>query len=140
VRLMEMNENFDRQHKNITDDVSKYGDVPQAMDFEYLRKTTAVNLSVVASLASAPSEPQNARVRINNQDNRSLLSWTAPQFGQATGYYVLVRETSASQWQRKYFTTATEFILPYTRDNYFFGIQAVGADETESQITFVTAR
>ena len=140
VRLMEMNENFDRQHKDISDDISQYGDVPQAMDFEYLRKTTAVNLSVVASLASAPSEPQNARVRINNQDNRSLLSWNAPLHGKTAGYYVLVRETSASQWQKKYYTTATEFVLPYTRDNYFFGVQAVGADGTESMITFVTAR
>jgi hypothetical protein len=140
VRLTEINENFDRQHKDIDlNDISKYGDVPEFMDFEYLRKNTALNLSVVFSLASAPSEPQNARMKIDNQDNHTTLNWDVSQFGKVVGYYVLMRETNASQWQKKYFTTETNFTLPYFRDNYFFAVQAVGADGAESQIAFVKA-
>ncbi|MDR2907066.1 MAG: M28 family metallopeptidase [Bacteroidales bacterium] len=140
VRITEINENFDRQHKDINpQDKSQYGDVIEAMDFEYLRKNTALNLSVVSSLASAPSEPQNARIKINNSDNRSYLSWRAPQYGKVSGYYVLMRETTASQWQKKYFTTETELTLPYFRDNYFFGVQAIGESGTESMVTFIKA-
>jgi hypothetical protein len=140
IRITEINENFDRQHKDIDlNDISKYGDVPEAMDFEYLRKNTALNLAVVSSLASAPSEPRNARMRINNQDNHTYLSWDVPQHGKTSGYYVLMRETNASQWQRKYFTTDTQFIWPYSRDHHFFAVQAIGENGAESQIAFVKA-
>jgi hypothetical protein len=48
------------------------------------------------------------------------------------GYYVLVRETTSPVWQKKFFTTATEYQLPYSKDNYFFAVQSVGAEGHES--------
>jgi hypothetical protein len=38
----EMNENFDHQHQDLrTENAVKYGDLPEFMDFEYLRKIAA---------------------------------------------------------------------------------------------------
>jgi hypothetical protein len=39
-----MNENFDHQHQDLrTENAVKYGDLPEFMDFEYLRKIAASN-------------------------------------------------------------------------------------------------
>ena len=46
VRMTEMNENFEHQHQDLrTEKGTVYGDLAEFMDFEYLRKNTAVNLS-----------------------------------------------------------------------------------------------
>ncbi|MGX7835796.1 hypothetical protein ACWKSR_11660, partial [Campylobacter fetus subsp. venerealis] len=52
IRMSEMNENFLHQHENVRiEDSIQYGDLPEFMDYEYLRKVTAVNLASLASLA-----------------------------------------------------------------------------------------
>ena len=43
-----------------------------------------------------------------------------------------MRETTAAQWQKKFFTTKTEIRLPYSKDNYFFAVQSVSNDGNES--------
>lgn len=140
VRITEINENFDRQHKDISDATRAVsGDVPEAMDFEYLRKNAAMNLAVLSSLASAPSEPQNARINLSIPDNRSHISWQAPAFGKATAYYVVMRDTTSPKWQKMYYTTENSIVLPYSRDNYIFGVQSVGTDGSMSVATTVTA-
>ena len=46
VRITEMNENFTRQHQDVrVENGIQYGDLPQYIDYEYLRKNTAMNLS-----------------------------------------------------------------------------------------------
>ncbi|MFZ9188020.1 MAG: M20/M25/M40 family metallo-hydrolase, partial [Algoriphagus sp.] len=46
VRMSEMNENFLHQHENVrVENGVQYGDLPEFMDFEYLRKVAAVNLA-----------------------------------------------------------------------------------------------
>ncbi|GAB4094312.1 M20/M25/M40 family metallo-hydrolase [Flaviaesturariibacter terrae] len=133
VRLTEMNENFNHQHQDLrTDRGVVYGDLPEFMDFEYLRKNTAVNLSVLASLASAPSSPQEVKVETRNLTNATQLSWKAPKWGKPKGYYVLLRETTSAVWQKKFFVTDTSVSLPYSKDNYFFGVQAVSDAGFES--------
>ena len=62
----------------------------------------------------------------------SNISWSAPKHGKVNGYYVLMRETTAAQWQKKFFTTETQIELPYSKDNYFFAVQSVGAYGNES--------
>ncbi|RYZ15968.1 MAG: peptidase M28, partial [Chitinophagaceae bacterium] len=109
-----------------------YGDLPEFMDFEYLRKNTAVNLSVLASLASAPPAPQEVKVETRNLTNGTQLTWKAPKNGKVKGYYVLLRETSWPVWQKKFFTTEPSINLPYSKDNYFFAVQAVNEAGFES--------
>ncbi|TCJ18683.1 M20/M25/M40 family metallo-hydrolase [Flaviaesturariibacter flavus] len=133
VRLTEMNENFLHQHQDLrTVKDTVYGDLAAFMDFEYLRKNTAVNLATLANLALAPAMPQEVRVDVRNLTNSTLLSWKAPKNGRAAGYYVLVRETTSPVWQRKVYTTDTTMRLPISKDHYFFAVQAVDAGGHES--------
>jgi hypothetical protein len=126
VRITEMNENYNHQHQDVrTDKGIVYGDLPEFMDFEYLRKNTAMNLSNLANLAKSPSMPQEVKVEVRNLTNGTQLSWKAPVSGKPKGYYVLIRETTSAVWQRKFFTAGTAVNLPYTKDNYFFGVQSV---------------
>ena len=133
VRITEMNENYNHQHQDLRTEKSiVYGDLPEFMDFEYLRKNTGINLSVLANLAKAPSIPQEVRIEVRNLTNSTSLSWTAPKSGRAKGFYVLMRETSSPVWQRKIYTTSPAISLPYSKDNYFFAVQSVNETGNES--------
>jgi Zn-dependent M28 family amino/carboxypeptidase len=133
VRITEMNENYNHQHQDVrTANGINYGDLLEFMDFEYLRKNTAMNLSVLADLATAPSSPQDVKVDVKNLTNSTSLSWKAPRNVLPKGYYILIRETTSPYWQKKIFTTDTSVTLPYSKDNYFFAVQAVGEAGNES--------
>ncbi|MCZ2459713.1 MAG: M28 family metallopeptidase [Chitinophagales bacterium] len=133
VRITEMNENFYHQHQDVrTENGIQYGDLPDYMDFEYLRKNTCMNLSTLTNLAKAPSMPQEVKLEVRRLTNYTDLSWKAPKSGKVKGYYVLMRETTSAFWQKKYFTTDTKMELPYSKDNYFFAVQAVSNDGNES--------
>ncbi|MGN8057545.1 M28 family metallopeptidase [Pedobacter sp. 22163] len=133
VRITEMNENFDHQHQDLrTEKGIRYGDLQEFMDFEYLRKNTGVNIAVLANLAKAPSSPTEVKVDVKNLSNATFLYWKAPVNGTVKGYYVLMRETSSAVWEKKFFTSATELRLPYSKDNYLFAVQSIGNDDTES--------
>lgn len=137
VRITEMNENYFHQHENVRlEDGIQYGDLPEFVDFEYIRKNTGINLAVLASLASAPSEPQNVGIDVRRLSNTSTLRWEAPEKGKAKGYYVLMRETDASMWQKKFYTEDNSLTIPYSKDNYFFAVQAVGEGGHESMAVF----
>lgn len=137
VRLCEMNENYYQQHQDLrTEEGIQYGDLIEHIDYEYLRKNTAVNLAVLANLATAPSVPESVGVDISGLSNSTLLRWEAPEYGTAKGYYVLMRETSSAMWERKFYTEETELELPYSKDNYFFAVQAVGEQGAESLAVF----
>lgn len=126
VRITEMNENYYHQHQNVRKENNiQYGDLPEFMDFEYLRKNTALNLCNLANLAKSPSLPQEVKVEVRNLTNTTSLNWKAPEAGKIKGYYVLIRETTSPVWQKKIFTTETSVILPYSKDNYFFAVQSV---------------
>ncbi|WP_339757113.1 M20/M25/M40 family metallo-hydrolase [Algoriphagus aquimarinus] len=139
VRMSEMNENFLHQHENVRiEDGIQYGDLPEFMDFEYLRKVTAVNLASLASLANSPDQPQEVKIDVRGLSNKSTLLWETPAIGKAKGYYVLMRETSSAMWERKFWTTETSLTLPYSKDNYFFAVQAVSESGAESLPVFPT--
>ncbi len=133
VRVCEMNENYYAQHQDIrVENGIQYGDFPEFMDFEYLRKNAGINLSTLANLAKAPSIPLNVGVDISELSNTTKLQWEAPSNGTAKGYYILMRETSAPNWEQKIYTEDTSITLPYSKDNFFFGVQAVGENGHES--------
>lgn len=132
VRITEMNENFYHQHQDVRKENGiAYGDLVEYMDFEYLRKNTAMNLSNLANLAKSPAVPQEVKMLVSGLGNSTSLSWKAPATGQPKGYYVLMRETSSAVWEKKFFTTATSLKLPYSKDNYFFAVQSISAAGNE---------
>ena len=133
VRLTEMNENYYHQHQDLrTEKGIVYGDLIEFMDFEYLRKNTAVNLATLANLAKAPSVPEEVRVDVRNLTNYTSLNWKATKSGKPKGYYILMRETTSPVWQKKIFTAANSYVLPYSKDNYFFAVQSVNDTGNES--------
>lgn len=133
VRFTEMNENYYHQHQDVRKENGiQYGDLLEFIDFEYLRKNTAMNLSCLANLAKAPAMPQEVKIDVKKLGNTSLLFWKAPSSGNTKGYYVMLRETTSALWQKKFFTTDTQMVLPYSKDNYFFAVQSVNEDGNES--------
>jgi hypothetical protein len=133
VRFTEMNENYTRQHQDVrTENGINYGDTPEHIDFEYLRKNSGVNLSNLANLAKAPAIPDEVKIDVKNLSNTTYLYWKAPKTGVAKGYYILMRETTSPVWQKKIFTESLEIRLPYSKDNYFFAVQSVNESGNES--------
>lgn len=135
VRLTEMNEDFNRQHQDLrTENGFKFGDLPEYVDYTYLQKVTRLNLAVMANLAQAPQTPVNAVVVTSGLTNKSLFKWNAPVGKVPRGYYVLMRETTSPVWEKKFFTSDVSIELPYSKDNYFFGLQSVDELGHESLI------
>lgn len=132
VRITEMNENYYHQHQDVRKENGiQYGDLPEFMDFEYLRKNTGMNLCNLANLAKSPSMPQEVRVETRRLTNYTNLSWKAPKTGKVKGYYVLLRETTSAVWQKKIFTASTSMDLSYSKDNYFFAVQSISEENNE---------
>lgn len=137
IRMSEMNENFYQQHENVrVENGVQYGDLPEFMDFEYLRKVSAVNLAASASLANSAGMPEEVRIDVRGLSNNSILLWKTPTIGKVKGYYVLMRETSSPVWEKKFFTTETSLTIPYSKDNYFFAVQSVTESGEESLAVF----
>lgn len=138
VRICEFNENYDRTHKipAVVNGIQE-GDLPEYVDYEYVRKNAGINLATIANLALSPYEPSNCGIVTAGLTNNTTLRWTAPVSGtKPAGYYILMRETFQPLWEKKIFVTGTEATLPYSKDNYFFGIQSVDAGGHESIAVF----
>lgn len=133
VRLTEMNENYTRQHQDVRkEDGIQYGDLPKFVDYEYLRKNTAVNLASLANMAKSPGQPTEVKMDVSALSNSTSLSWKPPSGKKVKGYFVLMRKTSAPMWEQKFFTEENRMTLPYSKDNYFFAVQSVSATGNES--------
>jgi hypothetical protein len=138
VRITEYNENYDRTHKiPVFENGIQYGDMPEYVDYEYVRKNVGMNLATIANLSTAPFEPVNCGMVTGGLTNKTTLKWETPVKGvKPAGYYILMRETYQPLWEKKLFVTGNEITLPYSKDNYFFGIQSVDANGHESIAVF----
>jgi len=138
VRICEYNENYDRTHKipAVVNGIQE-GDLPEYVDYEYVRKNAGINLATIANLALAPYEPVNCGIITGRLTNKTTLRWESPLKGvKPTGYYILMRETIQPLWEKKIFVQGNEATVPYSKDNYFFGIQSVDALGHESISVF----
>ena len=132
VRITEMNENYYRQHQDVrVENGIQYGDLPEFVDFEYLRKNTCINLANLANLAKSPAMPQEVKIDVKRLTNFTNLSWKGPKTGKVKGYYILIRESTSAFWQKKIFTADLSMNLPYSKDNYFFAVQSVSEEGNE---------
>ncbi|MFZ1809290.1 MAG: M28 family metallopeptidase [Cyclobacteriaceae bacterium] len=141
VRFTVFNENYTQQHQNVRDEEGiEYGDKIKFMDFDYAANVARMNLATMASLAKAPAAPTDVNMQVN-LSNITDLSWVAPASGpKVKGYYVLIRETYQPFWEEKMYTEDTKIELPYSKDNYFFALQAVGEEGHLSQIVIPTPK
>lgn len=141
VRIMETNENYNRQHQDLrTEDGIKYGDTIDGVNFDYAAKLTALNATSLASMAWAPNPPVNVSIKGAVQPS-TTLSWDALDTAQnphLAGYKIYWRYTDAPQWQFSRFVgDVTSFTLDnVVIDNYFFGVASVSKDGFESPVVF----
>jgi Zn-dependent M28 family amino/carboxypeptidase len=126
IRFCERNENYNQQHQNLrTENNIKYGDLPEFMDFEYLRKITCSNLATFSNLAWSPKAPTNVGIEVKDLTNFSTLVWNAPEGKSVYGYHILIRETATPHWEKAIFVKDLKTEIPYSKDNYFFAVQSV---------------
>ena len=136
VRMCEMHENYYHQHQTVrVEDGIQYGDLMDFVDFDYLTQNTRINLAALSSLAKSPASPINPKIKLG-LGNVTELSWEAAKDSGAKGYFILMRETFESMWSSKWYVESTEAKLPYSKDNYFFAIQAVYEDGNGSLPVF----
>ncbi|WP_411359279.1 M28 family metallopeptidase [Pseudidiomarina salilacus] len=141
VRIMETNENYNRQHQDLrVEDGIAYGDTLDGVDFDYAAKLTALNAVSLAGMAWAPSPP--AQVQISGAVSAdTTLKWQAPSAAEAdhvAGYRVYWRHTDAPNWEfSRDVGNVTEYTLEnIVIDNYFFGVASVSKDGYESPVVF----
>lgn len=128
IRFCERNENYNQQHQNLrTENNIKYGDLPEFMDFEYLRKITCSNLATFSNLAWSPKAPRNVSIEVKDLTNFSTLAWNTPEGKPVYGYHILIRETASPHWEKAIFVKDLKAEIPYSKDNYFFAVQSVDA-------------
>lgn len=141
IRIMETNENYNRQHQDLrTENGIEYGDTIEGVDFDYAAKLTALNAVSLAGMAWAPTPPAKVKISGAVQPN-TTLAWEMAditQNPQLKGYKIYWRYTDAPQWQFSRFvgkvdTFALENVVI---DNYFFGVASVSEDGYESPVVF----
>jgi Peptidase family M28 len=149
VRLTEWRENFNHQHQDVRrENGVQYGDLLRFVDYEYVAKVARLNAATLATLASAPGQPQDVRILAKELENNTTLSWSAPE-GAPTGtrYQIVWRETAAADWQ--YGSWSTRFgdtgngvhhtaTLPVSKDNVILGVRSVDTAGHRSLVSIPT--
>lgn len=138
LRFTEPAEDFAHQHQDLrTENGKVYGDLAEFNDVDYIAKVTRVNAATLASLALAPAAPQGVKLRTDKLTNDSTLVWQANPEPDVAGYRIVWRETTAANWQgSKWVGNVTEATVDLSKDNVFFGVQAVDKDGNVSVATY----
>jgi hypothetical protein len=98
-----------------------------------------VNAAALSSLALAPAAPQKVQVRTAKLQNDTELVWQANSEPDLAGYRIVWRDTSAAEWQGSRFVgKVTEFTVPLSKDNVYFGVQAIDNDGNASPASYPT--
>ena len=138
IRIMETQENYNRQHQDIrVENGIKYGDFIEGVNFEYAKKMTAVNAITMAGLAWAPQTPTNVSIGGAVQPS-TKLAWDVLPSDKVAGYKIYWRDTTSPTWDHsRYVGNVSSFTLEgIVIDNYYFGISAVDKSGHESVVVF----
>ncbi len=141
VRLMETHEHYDRQHQDLrTENGRAFGDVIEGVNFDYVRKLTALNVVSLAEMAAAPPFPAEVKIKGAVQPS-TQLSWKMARGKEAqnlAGYKVHWRLTDQPNWQfSKFVGRVDEYELEnIVIDNYYFGVSSVANNGAESPVVF----
>ena len=139
VRVMEMHENFDRQHQDVrVENGVRYGDVMEGVDFGYAAKITGLDVATLAALSWAPAPPRAVRLGGAGQP-AAILTWAAPEdSSDVAGYRVYWRRTDSPTWDSwEDVGTATRHVFAgRIVDNFYFGVASVSREGDESVVVF----
>lgn len=142
LRFTEPNEDFAHQHQDLRKENGKvYGDLPEFNDYDYIAKVARINGAALASLALAPAAPRDVKVLTDKLTNDSSFVWAPNGEPDLAGYRIVWRATDAADWQGARFVgKVTEATVKLSKDNYFFGVQAVDKDGNVSVATYPTPK
>lgn len=133
-------EDYDAEHQDLRAENGRdYGDTVEKMDFPYLARVTALNVLVAGDIANAPSAPASLTLS-GAVTSHTQLKWTASPG--ATGYRIVWRPADQDAWERYHdvgATTTEAELRDVNVDDHFFGVKALGANDTASIITFGAA-
>ncbi|WP_218079818.1 M20/M25/M40 family metallo-hydrolase [Anthocerotibacter panamensis] len=138
VRMTELSEDYRHQHQKVRAEGGvQYGDLPEFVDFDYIANVARVNGAALAALASAPAQPTGVEIDGRLSDD-TTLRWQPVSAPDLAGYQIVWRDTTAATW------TQSRFVGPVTgytvsglsKDNYFFGVQAVDKAGHTSPVSF----
>ena len=138
LRFTEPAENFDHQHQDLRTEGGKvYGDTIEHVDFAYIANVARVNGAALASLALAPAAPQEVKLRTAGLTNDSTLVWKANAEPDLAGYRIVWRDTTSANWEGAHWVgNVTDATLDLSKDNVFFGVQAVDKDGNVSPASY----
>ena len=102
-----------------------------------MAKVAKVNAAALASLALAPAAPSTVQVRTAQLENATTLQLQPNTEPDLAGYRVVWRATTADQWQgAQDVGNVTQARVNLSKDNYFFGVQAIDKDGNVSVATY----
>jgi hypothetical protein len=136
VRFVEPHENFAHQHQDVREqDGMQYGDLPQYIDPEYLKRATQANVAALATLALGPPPPGDVRMVTQRLGYDSTLRWKrAPG---AVSYEIVWRSTDAAQWQgARNAGNVLEATVPISKDDYILGVRSIDATGLRSPAVY----
>jgi Zn-dependent M28 family amino/carboxypeptidase len=138
VRLTELHESYDRQHQDVrVEDGRSYGDLPEHVDATYLAGVTRLMAAVLAHAARAPSSPPDTRLVVSGLAYDSTLRWSPCPEPDTAGYEVVRRATTAPDWEHVHDVgDVTEATLPFTRDDWLFGVRAYDREGYRSPVAY----
>jgi len=141
VRMVEVHENYDRQHQDVrVENGVQYGDLPEHVDGDYLAGVTRLNLATLAHLANAPSVPGDARIVMASLTNDTTIRWTASPEPDVAGYEVVWRSTTSPVWERfRDVGNVSEATIDLSKDNWIFGVRAYDRDGYRSPVAALSA-
>jgi hypothetical protein len=133
VRFTEPNEDWTHQHQDLRVDAGiDYGDKPEYVDFDYLTKVASLAAAWVADVSHAPLPPTGVTL-VTDLAPVTTLKWRSSPDVQ--GYEVLVRRSTKPEWEKTIpinKPTSTEVVVPFSKDDYVFGIRCVGKNGARS--------
>jgi len=139
IRFVEAHENFTHQHQDVrVENGVQYGDLPQFIDAQYLRRATQANVAALATLALGPAPPAGVQMPLRRLGYDTTLRWK-PASG-AVSFEILWRATDAPQWEHaRNVGNVTEATVPVSKDDYVIGVRSVDAGGLRSPAVYPVA-
>lgn len=143
VRFTEVDEDYTRQHANVTHrtlgdgSTVVIGDTSDSVDSGYIADVARLNLAAAMHLASAPAMPGRARIVTANLVNDTTLRWEKPADDDLAGFELVWRATTEPEWTHAQdLGLVTEVTVPINKDNFFFGVRSYDKDGYRSLAAF----
>jgi hypothetical protein len=139
VRFTEPNEDYTHQHQNLrTENGTRFGDLPEFVDFAYVADVARVNAAALAALARAPARPKSVAISTRRLSNDTDLQWAANAEPDLAGYEIVWRDTTSPVWTHSLPVgrVTSHTMKGMSKDNYFFGVRAVDREGHRSPASY----